>query len=200
MPRSIQLSSSFGPRCSLPWILRSCCCARRRLPANPAWFEREGIVADRLICFSNRPHLEYLELYHRIDIGLDTFPYNGHTTNLDSFWMGVPVVTLVGNTVVGRAGLVPTNEPWTAGTGGSQRRIQFVRIATELVGDLPRLSKFEAGMRARWLQKSPLMDAAALPAESRRLIEGCGNAGAEGVARFSGIYPTDASGVCLIKD
>ena len=36
---------------------------------------------------------------------LDTVPYNGHTTSLDSFWMGVPVVTLVGPTVVGRAGL-----------------------------------------------------------------------------------------------
>ena len=46
-----------------------------------------------------------METYHQIDIGLDTFPYNGHTTSLDSFWMGVPVVTLVGQTVVGRAGL-----------------------------------------------------------------------------------------------
>ena len=35
---------------------------------------------------------------------LDTLPYNGHTTSLDSLWMGVPVVTCVGRTVVGRAG------------------------------------------------------------------------------------------------
>ena len=52
-----------------------------------------------------QPRPQYLELYHGIDVGLDTFPYNGHTTSLDSFWMGVPVVTLVGQTVVGRAGL-----------------------------------------------------------------------------------------------
>jgi len=38
-------------------------------------------------------------------LGLDTFPYNGHTTSLDSFWMGVPVVTRVGRTSVGRGGL-----------------------------------------------------------------------------------------------
>ena len=51
---------------------------------------------------ARRPRLQYFELYHRIDIGLDTLPYNGHTTSLDSFWMGVPVVTLVGQTVVGQ--------------------------------------------------------------------------------------------------
>ena len=46
----------------------------------------------------------YLELFRRIDISLDTFPYNGQTTSLDSLWMGVPAVTLIGATVVGRAG------------------------------------------------------------------------------------------------
>ena len=47
----------------------------------------------------------YLEMYHRIDVGLGCFPANGHTTSLDSLWMGVPVVSLVGDTVLGRAGL-----------------------------------------------------------------------------------------------
>ncbi len=51
-----------------------------------------------------RPRPEYLKLYHQIDISLDTFPYNGHTTSLDSLWMGVPVVTLCGQTAVSRAG------------------------------------------------------------------------------------------------
>jgi predicted O-linked N-acetylglucosamine transferase (SPINDLY family) len=66
---------------------------------------REGIRADRIELITFLPRLQYLEHYHRIDVGLDTFPYNGHTTSLDSFWMGIPVVTLVGQTVVGRAGL-----------------------------------------------------------------------------------------------
>ena len=39
-----------------------------------------------------RPRRGYLELYQRLDIVLDTFPYNGHTTSLDALWMGVPVV------------------------------------------------------------------------------------------------------------
>ena len=29
-----------------------------------------------------------------MDLILETLPYNGHTTSLDAFWMGVPVVTL----------------------------------------------------------------------------------------------------------
>src|SRR5262249_39170891 len=69
-----------------------------------AAFDRRGIAADRIFPVEMRPRPEYLKLYQQIDIGLDTFPYNGHTTSLDSYWMGVPVVTLVGQTVVGRAG------------------------------------------------------------------------------------------------
>ena len=36
---------------------------------------------------------------------VSTFPYTGQTTSLDAFWMGVPVVSLVGNTAIARAGL-----------------------------------------------------------------------------------------------
>ncbi len=64
-----------------------------------------GIPADRVRFQSFIPRPAYLQSYHQIDIGLDTLPYNGHTTSLDSLWMGVPVVSRVGTTVVGRAGL-----------------------------------------------------------------------------------------------
>ena len=66
---------------------------------------QQGIASERVLFSGFRPFAEYLALYHQIDLGLDTFPYNGHTTSLDALWMGVPVVTLVGQTVVGRAGL-----------------------------------------------------------------------------------------------
>jgi len=119
--------------------------------------QREGISPDRIELIAGRPRHQYLELYHRIDVGLDTFPYNGHTTSLDSFWMGVPVITLVGQTVVGRGGVsILTNLGLPKLI--AQTPQQYVQIATELAGDLPRLSEMRRTLRAR-MEKSPLMDA-----------------------------------------
>src|SRR5262249_8886091 len=75
--------------------------ARQRVLAQ---LLREGIAAERVQFADRLPRPEYLKLYNRIDVGLDPLPYNGHTTSLDAFWMGVPTITLVGQTVVGRAG------------------------------------------------------------------------------------------------
>jgi protein O-GlcNAc transferase len=105
-----------------------------------------------------RPRPQYLELYRRIDLGLDTIPYNGHTTSLDSLWMGVPVVTRVGRTVVGRAGwsqLSNLGLPELAAWNDDD----FSMIAAGLASDLPRLAHLRATLRAR-MQQSPLMDAA----------------------------------------
>jgi predicted O-linked N-acetylglucosamine transferase (SPINDLY family) len=118
---------------------------------------REGIDPKRLGFVRRLPHLEYLRLYHRLDLGLDSFPYNGHTTSLDSFWMGVPVVTLVGQTPVSRAGWCQLSNlglPELA----AQTPEEFVRIAVELASDLPRLKELRSTLRQR-MEQSPLMDA-----------------------------------------
>jgi predicted O-linked N-acetylglucosamine transferase (SPINDLY family) len=98
-----------------------------------------------------------LELYHQIDIGLDTFPSNGHTTSLDSFWMGVPVVTHVGQTIVGRAGYCQLKNLGLAELIAETPE-QFIAIAAGLAGDLARLASIRASLRER-MEKSPLMDA-----------------------------------------
>jgi predicted O-linked N-acetylglucosamine transferase (SPINDLY family) len=99
---------------------------------------------------------EYLRTYHRIDIALDTFPYNGHTTSLDSLWMGVPVITLAGETAVGRAGVSQLSNiglPELIANDADE----FVAIAADLAADTQRLAELRRTLRAR-MQASPLMD------------------------------------------
>ena len=118
---------------------------------------QEGVVHERIEFIARRPRRKYLELYHRIDLGLDTLPYNGHTTSLDSYWMGVPVVTLVGQTVVSRAGLsqlMNLKLPELI----SATPEEYVEIAVDLASDLPRLRYLRSTLRAR-MEASPLMDA-----------------------------------------
>lgn len=56
-----------------------------------------GVEAGRveLLGFA-RGQQEHLALYGRVDIALDSFPYNGTTTTLEALWMGTPVVALEG--------------------------------------------------------------------------------------------------------
>ena len=120
-------------------------------------FREQGIDSSRIEFATRLPRRNYLELYHRIDIGLDSFPYNGHTTSLDSFWMGVPVVTLVGQTAVSRAGWCQLSNLGLTELAGKTPD-EFVRIAVELARDLPRLKELRSRLRQR-MEQSPLMDA-----------------------------------------
>jgi protein O-GlcNAc transferase len=120
------------------------------------FLEQEGVSATRIEFFTPRLRRQYLEFYHQVDIVLDSFPYNGHTTSLDSFWMGVPVVTLVGQTVVGRAGSSQlTNLGLPELIAHSPE--QYVHIAQALALDLHRLGELRKTFRER-MQCSPLMD------------------------------------------
>ncbi|HWE04454.1 MAG TPA: tetratricopeptide repeat protein [Tepidisphaeraceae bacterium] len=115
-----------------------------------------AIDSARVSFVEHQPRPQYFATYNRIDIGLDTFPYNGHTTGLDAFWMGVPVITLVGHTAVGRAGLSQLTNlglPELAAFDAEQ----FVEIATRLANDRHRLAALRDGLRDR-LSRSPLAD------------------------------------------
>jgi predicted O-linked N-acetylglucosamine transferase (SPINDLY family) len=66
---------------------------------------KRGIDENRLIFIGGRPTSEHYKIVARADIALDSFPYNGTTTTGDCLWMGVPVITLAGETHAGRVGL-----------------------------------------------------------------------------------------------
>ncbi len=118
--------------------------------------QRHGIAPDRIQFASPCERPKYLELYHKIDIALDPAPCNGHTTTFDCLWMGVPVVTLVGQTALGRAGLSELMNlslpEWVAFTSE-----QYIAIAATLAADLPRLAAIRSTLREK-IRHSPLMD------------------------------------------
>ncbi|HEY3835300.1 MAG TPA: tetratricopeptide repeat protein [Bryobacteraceae bacterium] len=119
--------------------------------------QHDGVERGRVEFVGRVTRAEYLKLYHRIDIALDTLPYNGITTTCDALWMGVPVVSLTGKTAAGRAGLglLSTLHLSDLVTVSPE---EFVQVAAGLAADLPRLSELRATLRTR-MTSSPLMDA-----------------------------------------
>ena len=112
-------------------------------------FEQFGIDRRRLeICGWKSP-AEHLGLFGRVDIALDTYPFNGCVTTLEGLWMGVPIVSLVGkNSLLSRVGLSILSrlemEFLVASTPA-----EFVAKATALASRPDALSKIRAKMRAR---------------------------------------------------
>jgi predicted O-linked N-acetylglucosamine transferase (SPINDLY family) len=101
---------------------------------------------------------EYLQLHHRIDIALDAFPFNGHTTVCNALWMGVPSIVRQGTSYASRFGgtaLVNLGlEDLIAKSGD-----EYIEIAARLAGDLDRLAELRRTLRSR-MAASPLMDSA----------------------------------------
>jgi predicted O-linked N-acetylglucosamine transferase (SPINDLY family) len=117
-----------------------------------------GVDPVRLTFHTVMPRLDYLRLYHQIDIALDTFPYNGHTTSLDAMWMGVPLLTIAGSSPVARAGVSQlTNLGLTELIADSGE--YFVRIGTQLAANRARLRSLRTSLRGRF-EASPLRDVA----------------------------------------
>lgn len=122
------------------------------------FFEVAGVAPERVQFLPRAARKAYFEYYNGIDIGLDTLPYGGHTTSCDALWMGVPVVSLVGQTVVGRACLT-LNANLGLPELVARSDAEFVETALALSRDLPALAGLRRGLRSR-MQSSRLMDGA----------------------------------------
>lgn len=69
-------------------------------------FKSNG-VSDQVTIYNKfhfLKHEDHLNLYKKIDLCLDTFPYNGVTTTFEALWMNVPVIVLKGNNFISRCG------------------------------------------------------------------------------------------------
>ncbi|MGB8169477.1 MAG: tetratricopeptide repeat protein [Chthoniobacteraceae bacterium] len=119
---------------------------------------RAGIRPERLeLRGQERGHEAHLALYHRFDIALDTYPYHGTTTTCEALWMGVPVVTLAGQTHASRVGASLLSSVGLAECVAASDE-EYLQIAVSLANDLPRLAALRSTLRPR-MEASPLMDA-----------------------------------------
>jgi protein O-GlcNAc transferase len=116
-----------------------------------------GIEASRVLLHAAVPRQEYLASHAEVDMLLDTFPYPGGTTTCESLWMGVPTLTLAGDTLLSRQGaslMTAARLPdWIATSEDD-----YVAKAIEFSQDVPRLAALRAGLREQ-VRVSPLFDA-----------------------------------------
>ncbi|QFZ92969.2 tetratricopeptide repeat protein [Synechococcus elongatus] len=111
-----------------------------------------GVDSDQIILDEAKPSLaEHLEIYNKIDIALDTYPASGCTTTAEALWMGVPVLTRLGDLMVSRnsASLLHALnlQDWIAETDEEyiEKGIQFAQSIDQLV-------LLRQGMRERFMQ------------------------------------------------
>lgn len=119
-------------------------------------FVRQGIPRDRLELMGAKPFPEYLALHREADMILDTQPYSGGTTTCHALWMGVPVVSLAGETATSRGGASLLHAVGLKELIAETPK-QYLEIAAALAADPKRLARIRAGLRKR-MRESLLMD------------------------------------------
>lgn len=118
---------------------------------------RVGIAQQRVTIEGAMLREDYLAAHADVDINLDTFPYPGGTTTCEALWMGVPTLTLAGNTMLARQGASMLAcaglEDWIA---NSEK--DYVALAIAHASDVNRLVQLRSGLRQK-VFASPLFDA-----------------------------------------
>ena len=85
-------------------LIIKCSNKKRKFDRIEKIFKKNGVL-DSVTFYYRIDKLEdHLNLYRKIDIALDTFPYNGVTTSFEAIWMGVPVLTMAGYNFNSRCG------------------------------------------------------------------------------------------------
>ena len=121
-------------------------------------FARRGVDPSRVEMLGRVESThEHLALYGRVDIALDTFPYNGTTTTCEALWMGVPVITLAGDRHAGRVGVSLLTQ-LNLGEFIAANTDSYVALAVSLARDPTRLGARRSMLR-KHMRDSTLCDA-----------------------------------------
>ena len=111
-------------------------------------FADHGVSSDRLIFSGHRNSREaHLAAICDVDIALDPFPCNGGTTSCETLWMGVPLITMKGDTYMGRQGvhyLTKVGLPELI----CENADAYVEAATTIAGKFDRLVELRKNLRS----------------------------------------------------
>ena len=132
-------------------------------------FYNRGIDVSRIILEGGAAHKEFLESYNKIDIALDPFPYSGGLTTLECLWMGVPVITLPGETFAGRHTLAYLSTLQLGNLIASEED-DYVAIAKNLSKDITLLKTLRSSLRER-MENSPICDGAKFAKDFTNLMK-----------------------------
>jgi protein O-GlcNAc transferase len=111
-----------------------------------------GIATTRLDLRGWSPDdKDHLRLYGSVDMALDTTPYNGTTTTCEALWMGVPVISLVGQTHAARVGLSLLSNAGLSNFACTTIH-DFIATAKSWSENLPALQNLRRSMRTRVAQ------------------------------------------------
>lgn len=128
-----------------------------------ARFAEHRIAEHRVLLEGPAEHFDFLAAYERVDIALDTFPYNGGTTTMEALWQGVPVLAFHGDRWVSRTGrslLRAAGLPEWCVADRNAYVAEAVRLATSPATPAE-LTLLRSTMRQR-LAASPVCDSAML--------------------------------------
>lgn len=129
-----------------------------------------GIAADRIILVGPMSRAAYLAAHAEVDIILDTAPFPGGTTTCEALWMGVPTLTLDGETMLARQG---TSLLTAAGLADwiAPDENDYVALAVRMGADLPALPALRSTLRDR-VRNSPVTDAARFAKDLEAALSG----------------------------
>lgn len=116
-------------------------------------FLDKGIARDRLDFHKTSPLDTFRRILLHADIVLDTFPFNGGTTSCETFWLGLPLVSLVGDSFASRVGYALLKNLGLSELAAFSKT-EYVKIAVDLGNDLEKLAELRIGMRARLMSSS----------------------------------------------